>query len=151
MPKCLKQLKLVLLGTYIVPIFCFAQLSSTEDIDTKISVAIENIYANLYFNDHKGTLEALDKQIGIASDKNRWHLALYGLTLKAKCSYQHNIITAILPILEAAERVAKLKYAELEVLDSTYLVRSEIFYVKGLYHYSLGNFSGAIRNFEQII
>lgn len=141
----------VMLGTFIVPFFCFAQKVSPPNADAKIYQAIDSIYTNLYFNDYNNAIKAFDTQLKIATTNKRWHIVLNVLTLKAKCAFHHNIFTAILPTLREAEQVEKEKHAILETLDSTYLVRSQIFNVRGIYHYTLGNFIQAIKNFETII
>src|SRR5688572_12359610 len=153
MLRCINRLKFIfLMGTYIVPIFCSAQQqNSITSVDAKITAQIDTLFESLYFEDYAATSVALSKSIKIATENNRWHLVLYALSIKAKCAFQHDLFNEILPVLQEAEQLEKTNLKVLETLDPTHLKRSDIFYVRGMYYYTLGDFSSSIKNFEEII
>src|SRR5690349_19356237 len=125
MLRCLHHLKVILMGTVMVPIFCFSQApTSVASLDAKITSQIDTLYETLYFEDYHATAAAIDKQIKIATENNRWQLVIYALSVKAKCAYQHDRFRELLPVLLEAECIEKIHHEALETLDSTHLERS---------------------------
>ncbi|HEX6222866.1 MAG TPA: CHAT domain-containing protein [Chryseolinea sp.] len=122
-----------------------------DSLDVRIIQALDDIYNDFYFADYFKAAEALDRQIEIASKARRWHMVLSGLTLKAKCAYNHYLADKTYSILLQAESVAEEYRQALDSLDPVREYRSEINYVRGMHFHEVGDFSRSISSFEIII